>query len=240
MKQRTIFIKAILIGVVFYCTKLSAQDYLGGWHLANAKFVLSQKWSAWAEIQTRSWKLTNRFYYHELKTGFSYQLNPSANVLMGFGQYGTYDNTGNYKPPVTHEFRMWEQLTLTNNIDRLKLEHRYRVEQRFFGPNYKNRFRYRLNGIVPLNHRSIVNKTVYVSVYDEIFLNNRAPHFERNRIFGGAGYQFTKLFTFQAGYINQYDYRNPGHFSKGYLQTTFLFTVDAKSLLKERHPSSDD
>jgi hypothetical protein len=233
-------ISAILVGMAFLCNHLKAQDYLGGWYLTNAKFVLSEKWSAWTEVQTRAWRITDRFYYHELKGGFSYQINPSANALMGFGQYGTYDNTENFKSPVTHEFRMWEQMTLTNNIGRLKLEHRYRIEQRFFGENYRNRFRYRLNGLIPLNHKTISNGTFYLSVYDEIFLNNRAPHFERNRIFGGAGYQFNKVATFQAGYLNQYDYRNPTHFSKEYLQAALLLTFDAKSWLKDRHPSSDD
>lgn len=131
--------------MAFLCNTAIAQDYLGGWHVLNARFVINKNWSAWSEIQTRSWRTTDRFFYHELKGGFSYQINPSATGLMGFGQYATYNNSGNYKSPVTHEFRMWEQMTLTNNIGRLKLEHRYRVEQRFFKDYYRNRFRYRLN-----------------------------------------------------------------------------------------------
>jgi hypothetical protein len=39
---------------------------------------------------------------------------------------------------------------LTNNIGRVKLEHRYRIEQRFTSnAGYRNRFRYRINAIVP-------------------------------------------------------------------------------------------
>lgn len=46
------------------------------------------------------------------------------------------------KPYVNDEFRIWQQLVLTNNIGRIKLEHHYRIEQRFTSnAGYRNRFR---------------------------------------------------------------------------------------------------
>ncbi|MGS0014547.1 DUF2490 domain-containing protein, partial [Escherichia coli] len=91
----------------------------------------------------------------------------------------TYQPTGTFKTPiVTNEFRIWEQLILNNTIDRLKIEHRYRFEQRFInGDSYRNRFRYRLNTILPINNKVIQKKTFYLSLSDEIALNNRDVFF---------------------------------------------------------------
>ncbi|MFK5073629.1 DUF2490 domain-containing protein, partial [Klebsiella pneumoniae] len=84
--------------------------------------------------------------------------------------------------------------------DRLKIEHRYRFEQRFInGDSYRNRFRYRLNTILPINNKVIQKKTFYLSLSDEIALNNRDVFFEQNRIFAGAGYGISNQVTIQAG-----------------------------------------
>ena len=40
--------------------------------------------------------------------------------------------------------------------------------------------------------------TFYLSGWDEIYLTNSDPHFERNRIYAGAGYQLSKHFTVQS------------------------------------------
>src|SRR5947209_16480812 len=101
---------------------------------------------------------------------------------------------------------MWEQFVLNNNIDRIKIEHRYRVEQRWINGNYFNRFRYRLNAVVPLNHSTTIPKTIFVSVFDEVFFTDKVPYFIRNRFFAGTGYQFNKIFTMQVGFIRQFDY----------------------------------
>src|ERR1044071_1405168 len=149
--------KKILYGAFMYvftllvCAKaISQTPGLGTWNVLNTEFHITKKWSAFAEMQLRSQKFFNNFNYHELKAGVNYK--PSKNIawLLGAGQYVTYDPAGNFKSPVeTSELRIWEQLTLTNNISRVKLEHRYRVEQRYIGGSYSNRFRYRLNAIVP-------------------------------------------------------------------------------------------
>jgi len=217
---------------------------LGTWNIVNARLNFNPKWAAWTELQTRSYKIYDHFFYHELKGGFQYNINNTATALMGIGQYATYSPGGNFKPPVSfHEFRMWEQLSLTNNIERLKLEHRFRMEQRWLTSGYRNRYRYRLSAILPLNHKKIEPKTVYLNVFNEIFLTNTAPYFERNRFYVGTGYQFTKAFTLQCGLLKQFDYRANGvKVSKVFLQTSLLFNFSLKKQVeqKEQHPSAMD
>jgi len=53
-------------------------------------------------------------------------------VFLAAGHYTIYQPDGNFKNPhTTDEFRISEQFILNNNINRLKLEHRYSLEQRF-------------------------------------------------------------------------------------------------------------
>jgi hypothetical protein len=214
---------------------------VGTWNILNAKYNFSKKWNAFGEAQLRSQELTNDFYYHELKAGVGYNVAPKTALLVAIGQYGTYNTVGNLKSPVTHEFRLWEQMTLTNDIGRVKLEHRYRVEQRFFESSFRNRFRYRLNGLLPINKDSITRGTLFLSVYDEIFLTDLQPYFERSRFFVGAGYVLSKLFTLQIGAIRQFDFSKTFVSSyKDYLQLSLLFEFKKNKSGRTHHPQVED
>ena len=234
----------LLVTLIFIsCMQASAQPKgPGTWNVGNVQYHMNEKWVAWAELQTRSYKVFNDFYYHEVKAGMQYNVNKSAMVLMGTGQYVTYSEGGNFKAPtLTHEWRLWEQMTLVNNIDRFKIEHRYRVEQRWLTTGYRNRFRYRLNAIMPIAHKKLEPKTLYLTAFDEIFLTNLKPHFERNRIFGGAGYEFSNSFTLQLGALHQYDYRANGTTAAiTFFQTSIFFNINAAHITHEPHPGAMD
>ena len=226
-----------------FALKVTAQsDKLGGWYIANLNYRFNQKFGLYGEVQTRSQKLADDFFYYELKTGFNYYLPQKNSLFFGLGNYKTYTYPGNYEKPVTsNEFRMWEQLVLNNNINRIKIEHRYRIEQRWVSGDYSNRFRYRLNPVVPLNHKTITSKTVYISVNDEIFFTDKDPYFIRNRFFAGSGYQFSKLFTLQIGFMRQFDYRtSDGGTGKDFIQTSLMFNVDKSDSHHDRVPSNMD
>lgn len=204
------------------------QSSVGSWHVMNLKYDFNEKWSAFFESQLRSQKVFNNYYYTELKGGVAYNAAPKTSLLFGFGQYATYDPGGNFKTPMqSHEFRLWEQLTLINDIAKFRIEHRYRIEQRFIGGNYRNRFRYRLSGTLPLHKDGLKNRTFYLNAYDEIFLTNTQPYFERNRAFGGVGYVFSDLFTWQLGYLHQFD-NSRSHITshKGFIQSSLLFELN--------------
>ena len=231
--------------VVFLFIKSASfaqNDKTGSWNIANITYHLNSKFAFYGEVQLRSQQLTNDFYYHELKGGFYYYLLRNHSLFFGFGNYETYTYPGNFKHPISaNEFRMWEQLVLNNNINRVKIEHRYRIEQRWINGVYFNRFRYRFNPVVPLNHKTIVPKTIFITAFDEVFFTDKAPYFIRNRIFGGAGYMFTKLFTLQIGFIRQFDYRAIDNgIGKNFIQTSLMFNAGHINPRKEVHPSTMD
>jgi len=238
-KWITVFALAFCFG--YSVNGLSQTQGLGTWNIANFRYSFNNKWSTWAELQTRSNKLYDQFFYHEIKGGFQYNLTDAASLLTGIGQYATYSPGGNFKTPVvTHEFRLWQQVTLTNNISRLKIEHRYRIEQRWLTQEYRNRFRYRLSSLLPIGSATLIPHVFYLTAFNEIFLTNKKPHFERNRLYGGAGYQFSKTITLQCGIAIQYSYRaNGSSVTDRFLQTLLLFNFKQKEK-KEYHPGAVD
>lgn len=222
-------------------TAFSQPADLGSWNVINSRLTLSPKWSLFNELQLRSQSFYHNHYYYEIKGGVSYSINKNFNFLLGAGKYMTYTDGGNFKSPVTaNEFRFWQQLTMNQYLERIKFEHRYRVEQRWFKTGYRNRFRYRLNTAFPLNRKKMGPKTFYVAAFDEVFFTNKAPYFERNRFFAGAGYQLSKYFTVQPGYLYQFDYRNNNGTGKHFFQLTLMIEIDADKNPNEKIPGNVD
>lgn len=98
-----------------------------------------------------------------------------------------------------------------------------------------------MNPIIPINKSTVEKGTLFASIYDEIFLTNKGPYFERNRFFVGLGYQVSNPFTLQIGWIKQFDYsaNNTGR-KKDFLQTTLFFRLRQQKNDREMHPSSMD
>ncbi|QIX63168.1 DUF2490 domain-containing protein [Hymenobacter lutimineralis] len=231
----------------------------GSWFIGTVQLpgTPEKKWGGFGEVQVRTNGLFSQYFYHELKGGVSYDLDKNFTVMLAGGRYATYKPKEVGEGPLNTEARLWLQITLNQYMARLRVEHRYRLEQRWF--NYsgdstgtRNRLRYRLNTFLPLNKSAIGPGTVFLSVYDEIFLNPKGPVFERNRVYAGAGYQFNKHLTAQAGWVNQANYNLPaykqGHFvpqvtsakHNVVLALTYRLAHRAATAVPEHLPSQQD
>ncbi|RYZ93740.1 MAG: DUF2490 domain-containing protein [Sphingobacteriaceae bacterium] len=234
----------LLVFITVCSVNVKAQNNkVGTWGIVTVTLPgdSTHRWGAYIELQTRTNTLFNQAFYYEVKGGISYDIAKNYTALIGTGRYITYDYEDLDGPPTALETRLWEQMVVNQFLDRIKIEHRYRVEQRFFETGYRNRFRYRLNLAVPLNHRKIDAKTAYLAVFNEIFLNNKAPHFERNRFYLGLGYQFDKSLSVQAGWMNQYNYTIAKAGGKSNLAINVQYRFNRKNTKpKEYIPSMHD
>ncbi len=101
------------------------------------------------------------------------------------------------------ENRIWQQFILRNKVNNIKLRHRYRLEQRWIKKDnftdFKNRARYMISAKIPLSKKE--DFPLFLSVYDEIFLNISDTPFDQNRLFGALGFQVNKSMNIQAGYL---------------------------------------
>jgi hypothetical protein len=244
MFKNSIGVVLVFILLTAYSFTVKAQDSkVGTWGVATVVLPgdSAHKWGGYSEIQTRTNGVFKQFQYYEAKAGVSYDLDKNFTALLGTGTYHTYDYTDLGKGPITNEFRLWEQMTVNQFLDRFKFEHRYRVEQRWVNGDYRNRFRYRLNMFIPLNHKKIIANTWFISVFDEVFFNNRVPNFERNRISAALGYQVDKSWIVQAGWINQRNYTTIQSSAKSNIMLMLMYRINRKNAVQREHvPTTTD
>ncbi len=242
--MNTSLYRAIMIIMALLITNylFSQSIKLGSWFVFNTEVHFDKKWNLFFEQQVRSLKPANNLFYHELKAGVAYSVSDNLSALLGTGQYVTYSPDGNFKSPVqSTEFRIWEQVQLNSNINRLKLEHRYRIEQRFFSTGFRNRFRCRLNTILPLNKAKITDHTIFATIYDELFLTGTNPIFETNRVSAGVGYVFNKYITIQAAGVRQFDLRKDRTTARrNFIQASLLFDIYYSKVSKKITPEITD
>ena len=162
----------IKISFLFFSFPLllkSQNDIFGTWNILNIKYQYNSKIALFGEGQIRSLNFYNHFHYYEFKGGFQYQLDPSLNVGLACGSYQTFKEGGNFElPKNNNEFRLWPQIILSQKLNRLKIEHRYRAEFRFTSNGFRNRFRYRLGLSYPIIQKNSLNTSIYLKI--------RSPH----------------------------------------------------------------
>ena len=187
---------------------------------------LSDDWSIHSEVQYRNHTVAPvNIEQLLLRTGINRHLNPNAILTLGYGYIASYDFESEQKPPESTEHRIFQQFILINRLDRIKFEHRYRLEQRWVNGDYRDRIRYRLMLFIPINNPKIEPGTWFVGLYDELFMNTKDVFFDRNRLYGALGYQFSKTTQAQVGYLRQ----RVNAFGKNYLQFAVVFNPDFRN-----------
>lgn len=219
-----------LIFIVAINSAYAQEKDWGTWTTLKLKGVANDKWSAYTEFQLRSLSPADKFYYYELKVGATYSFLEKYSFTLGTGLYNTFSEGPGFDGySKQKEFRVWQQFISDQKLSIVEIEHRYRVEQRF-KDTYDNRFRYRLSASVPINKKEITAKTLFATVYDEVFFTDDLPHFSRNRFHLGAGYLFNKNTTLQMGWLRQIDFLEDRQRRKNYFFTSLSFTLRNKAI----------
>src|SRR5690606_36104090 len=90
--------------------------------------------------------------------------------------------------------------------------HRFRLVQRDVdNQDRRNRLRYALGLNYPLNQDTLGKGAVYLSLYNELFLNleqdigggRQVDYFDRNRTYAALGYSLSDRTRLQFGYMHQ-------------------------------------
>jgi len=189
-----------------------AQDSnLGNWLIYIGNKKLNNGWNIHNEVQYRNYDAIGDLEQLLLRTGLGYNLTENNNnVLLGYGYILSENYVGETDEKVSvNEHRIFQQFTTKQKIGKVGLSHRYRFEQRFVKDDFKMRFRYFLGLNVPLQSKEDELSPLYLSTYNEIFLNTESSVFDRNRVYGGLGYKFSNALRLELGYMNQF-FENSG------------------------------
>ena len=197
-----------LVCIVFISNNVKgqnpAENELGNWLMYFGTHKISEKYSLHYETQLRNYEVISNFNQLLPRVGLNYHIDESSIVTAGYAFIPTQNefDKGWGKEMVT-ENRIWEQFILRNSINRVKIRHRYRLEQRWVKAGdittYKNRARYMLSVKLPISKNE--ESPLFISLYDEIFLNISDNPFDQNRLFAALGYQVNKQMNIQLGYL---------------------------------------
>ena len=160
------------------------------------------------DVQYRNWNIAGDLEQLLLRGGVTFKPE-KANIkfTLGYGNITTgafgEDNS------TINESRIYQEALFPTKIgERFYLNHRLRYEQRFVEEqSLRTRYRYNLFVNVALNQKEMKEKTIYLALYDEIFINGTGMPgqsiFDRNRAYIALGYVLKKGMKFQLGIMNQ-------------------------------------
>lgn len=179
------------------------------------QLTLSKRWALLSDGGFR-WKydLGQKSQYIA-RTGMGYQVNPGIRVTVGFAHLGFYTSGAVSKA----EYRPYQELLIKENHKKIRMEHRFRVEERFFRviglgtSTFNFRFRYRLllsTPVLPLFVSS--GNKVKLKFGDEIFINAGKDVvyniFDQNRILIGPIVPLNKNLSVSVIYTYQFAAKN--------------------------------
>ncbi|WP_296380336.1 DUF2490 domain-containing protein [Winogradskyella sp.] len=190
----------------FHPNKIEAQDNnLGNWLIYIGNKKLNKKWNIHNEVQYRNYNAAGDLEQLLLRTGLGYNITDNSNLLLGYGYILSKNYISETDDKVTvNEHRIFQQFATKQSLGKVGLSHRYRFEQRFVEDDFKMRLRYFLGINIPLQYKEERKNPLYLSIYNEIFLNTRSFVFDRNRVYGGLGYKFSENLRLELGYMNQF------------------------------------
>ena len=213
--KKKIYITLIITTLLFprVCKSQINEGELGAWYMYFFNTTLKESsWGFQGDIQYRNWNVFGDLEQLLLRGGITYKPQ-KTNIKFTLG-YGNV-TTGAFGPDksTTTESRLYQEALYPVKFgNRFYTNHRFRYEQRFVeNQDFRTRYRYNLFLNIPLNKSSMESKTLYIALYNELFINgqrnvgsgNTVELFDRNRLYLGMGYIIKNGLKFQLGIMEQ-------------------------------------
>ena len=205
--MKKIAILITLCAALFTSNNTSAQideDAMGAWYMYFYNTTINNsEWGIQGDIQHRNWNVIGDLEQLMLRSGLTFKpKNTQVKFTLGYanittGRYGDDKTTVN-------ESRIYQEALFPAKFgNRVYTNHRFRYEQRFVeNQDLRTRYRYNLFLNVALNKKTMEKNTLYLALYNELFINgqrsigngNKVELFDRNRFYTALGYVIKKGF----------------------------------------------
>ncbi|MEM7219739.1 MAG: DUF2490 domain-containing protein [Pseudomonadota bacterium] len=225
---------ALIIAVVLFAAVFAwpayaqvDEDQAGLWSMYfwNADFGDS-RFGLQGDVQYRQWDIGDDLEQLLLRGGLTWRPEGMTSTLLTLGYANITSEPFGPGNDETGENRVYQEALLSHQpADWLYLRHRFRYEQRWVDDqDFRTRFRYALFVDVPLNGVAPGPGSLYLALYNEVFINGernigddaRVQLFDRNRSYAALGYGLRAGLKMQFGYMHQ----ESANFGKGQLQVS--------------------
>ena len=251
MKARLLLVisASVLVTTSSFAQQKQVVNQPLSWWCYFGTYRITNKLSIWTELQLRRADFVNEWQQVLPRVGLNYHYKDNIIFTAGYAYLWTYPY-GEQPIPLNeprYEHRPWQQVTLLHGTNKVSFQHRYRLEQRFLqdwtspdrttglrsirdGYELQNRMRYRFLATIPITRTAQGRQKLFATVYNEIFINfgdNIGFNlFDQNRLGTTIGYQFTKDFNWQIGYMNQQIQKPNGIDRENNQALTMFFTFN--------------
>jgi hypothetical protein len=200
------------------------ESRLGAWYMyfVQKKFGDS-RFGLQGDYQFRFWNAGSDLEQILLRTGATYRPR-KGNILFTMGYANITTGTYGESNATVNEHRIYQEALIPHKVGtRFLLTHRFRYEQRWVeDQDFRTRYRYNIFLNVPFNNTGLQKGTVYLALYNEIFINGQlsigedrtVQYFDRNRTYLGLGFNLLDNLRMQGGWMRQ----TTANWQKGQLQ----------------------
>lgn len=181
---------------------------------------ISKKITLFSDVSFRRIDKFDKWSQITLRTGLGYKLTKNLNGVTGIACFEFYSNDR----PSKIEFRPYQELNTTQEFNKFSIQHRFRIEGRYFRKitndvitsqlNFNLRYRYRLFCKIPLLKLSdsIPERKLFLNIGDEILINSGKEiiynMFDNNRLLVGIAWQVNPNLNFSFTYNYQFGQRS--------------------------------
>lgn len=213
------------------------------WWIYTGDHPITGPWGVFTEIQARRANFLAIWQQLQFRDAATYRLSPHVQLAAGYvwtrtGRYGDFPASR-----ASLEHRAYEQLAVKQEFSHGEIEHRTRVEQRWFQNfttgdsymwRYQNRVRYQMKGALPISRAGDHGQQWHLLAAGEVFLHfgpNHGPNaFDQTRAYGGIGYRLSKVNKIELAYQHQYIVQRNGRINESNHGLRVQFSSSAKLL----------
>lgn len=235
----------LFVGILSSAAQTNVFKEEGVFFIQNTKVRVHEHWRIDNMFQYRRVDLLDNTQLFFIRPSINYLIND--NISLGVGYWFLIANSAGINGPLItrNEHRIWQQLSIKNNLSKVRLAHRFMFEQRYKGKihidtdppmvsgrTYAQRLRYRI--LVTFNLFKLKNeKPLKFRLFEEVRVRFKAglsdPDFDQNNLYGLLGYELIDDGMLWLGYGNDYfKINNTNYVSNNLFRIRFDYSIDLR------------
>ncbi|MFN6946836.1 MAG: DUF2490 domain-containing protein [Cytophagaceae bacterium] len=215
------------------------------WLRYHNKTILSEHWEWQTHLDDRRWFSPNQKRHHLLiRTQAFYHITKKISISQGFVYALQHpQDPKSTSDLIVPEYRPFQEIVINNDLGKVIIRHRYRLEERFVhkstktelsdGFNFNWRLRYQFQAqkrLIKLDE----TRGIHFRVAEEIMLNygKNIEHniFDQSRFSAAFLLNLNKNFDFEVGYSHWYQQQRDGKtfFNRHIYRLTIFHSIDLR------------